>query len=1349
MMLRICFCFWVILFGHLPSLGGQSISETLIEGDYLLEVKAWEKADGLPNFHMTSMIQSQKGLLFFYSPNVGVYSFNGNQFKDLASIETEKLFFSGEKKEEAKLGEDINGNIWIASFKQERSVLNKIMISNAGATETQSLASYAGSIPDSISLFSEQLRFYQFNNTLYFISFDSPKIWRYNGHFQQIVNQNEICTNCYLFPTIKDKEFLQYDYGKQLLTLVDQSGSALLPSYAIPQGKNTKIRTPYLNNDFSILFYNRISGWEKVVLNEASLFLESINIRGNTVGYTPYDKATPSHPFRLFSDPAEELKLKLQDEIIFEDLRQIFLRKLDLRLSFLVQESSPGSFWLSSSSHLIHLSIKKKRFEVVDLPVKIPSVRSIYPFDQNRLQVSTYSGNFLLSSDGEEIENVNILRNSLVIRATKKVGQKFWYGTESGLLNGQWPDKNKFSVETLFSTNLVISDLFPQKDGKVLIGTSGGVFEFNPATEKKMLLALAGHMVHTFNQSSNQHLWIGNNKGLFNLTTQKTYFPKHQVYHIYEETPGHFWLATDQGLIEWAFESEDYQTYSIKHGFSENKLHCVYPDQQGNLWMSTNNGLIQFNKKRQQSKVFFRKDGLPGNEFNQFAHYQDPQGILYLGGTRGLVKFDPNRILGESDSLRYPLYLRTLQVFDKQNQLCFQTKLENYSTDKTIRLPSNSYRAELVFDLPYYEFEKIKKEWRILPKNSNWMTIVDDKVNLLLPEYSPQELEIKAYKEGLEHQSKRVSIKFKKTKPIYKTPVFLALLSLIVIGLISTLARQGERYEKKRLKKLVLQRTADLEKKNTIIQVQKEELEKINTYKSNFFKNITHDFRTPISIILGSSNKIIEEKKVSKAILDQIHRISRNAAQLNQLVEQVFELSKIDNKQLQINPSSIEWGRYCRSTFQSLQPLAEEKNITFRIDKLPSQLLYLELDLQKIEQITRNLLGNALKFTPDNGTVLFSSRVLENTVEFSISDSGPGIPAQEQSQVFDRYFQGRNTDNLNATGLGLGLAICKEYLQLMDGKIEVGASSLGGALFTVSFPKRLSTSTPKELVSKPTTLFQHTNSSIPEILFNHGKPTLLVVEDNPDLLSLYRDFLVEHYSLLLAKDGQKALELLDQSHLSVDLILSDVMMPRINGLELLETLKKDPKYTLVPFILISALTDNPYKLRALKIGVDAYISKPFSDKELLIRIENLLHYQNLRRAFQKTNALNPTKEISIASNSKPEDLLLSASANEWLRKLEKITLNLLADPSLKISKIATELDISERALRYKIKSFTGLSPSEYLMKSRMAKAFQLITQGKHLTIAEVCYKVGLKNTSNFAKNFKAEYGRSPSAYLKR
>ena len=422
---------------------------------------------------------------------------------------------------------------------------------------------------------------------------------------------------------------------------------------------------------------------------------------------------------------------------------------------------------------------------------------------------------------------------------------------------------------------------------------------------------------------------------------------------------------------------------------------------------------------------------------------------------------------------------------------------------------------------------------------------------------------------------------------------------------------------------------------------------------------------------------------------------------------------------------------------------------TFGRDKLPNQLLYLELDLQKMEQIIRNLLGNALKFTPDNGTVLVSSSVLENTVEFSISDSGSGIPVQEQSQIFDRYFQGRNTDNLNTTGLGLGLAICKEYLQLMDGKIEVGTSSLGGALFTVSFPKHLSTSLPKELVSKPTTLFQQSNSSIPEILFNHGKPTLLVVEDNPDLLSLYRDFLVEHYSLLLAKDGHKALELLNQSHLSVDLILSDVMMPRINGLELLEILKKDPKYTLVPFILITAITDNPYKLKALKIGVDAYISKPFSDKELLIRIENLLHYQNLRKAFQKRNALNPTKEISIASNSKPEDLLLSASANEWLRKLEKVTLNLLADPSLKISKIAAELDISERALRYKIKSFTGLSPSEYLMKSRMAKALQLITQGKHLTIAEVCYKVGLKNTSNFAKNFKAEYGRLPSAYLKR
>jgi signal transduction histidine kinase/DNA-binding response OmpR family regulator len=1110
-----------------------------------------------------------------------------------------------------------------------------------------------------------------------------------------------------------------------------------------PTGRKCQTLSSYLSihND-SLKFSNHIVNQKNKTTNYKK---GKYRIQKDTL--LSFDSTFQNHSLQI-----KKISLLFEEDTVIDNLQNFLFTQFALKgINMGNITSKENVFWMTSQTHLIRLTLRKKHFEVVNLPFNEPSVRSIHPIDSTTLLISTYNGDSFLATDNLSIKHFQKpFFNGSVIRDIQKINNKYWFGTEMGIIPGFIGENYKCNLKEIYRQNSGNALMHIPEKNELLIGMSyHGLISLNLDNNQEKTI-IKGESIYTIFESKQQDIWIGFSSGLCNYKSKATYFKEFCIYHIYEEKPSKFWLATNKGLIEWEVGSMNYKVYDTSDGFSNNRIHSVYPDRKDNLWMSTDYGLIKFNKSKHYIKTFFKKDGLPNDEFNRYAHFQNEFGELFFGGINGLIKFDPNNILWENPQSLSPIIPRFIEVYDNKNVLCFQQNIGDFKMDKKIQIPSNSHRIELHFEFSNFdEPSELKKEWKTSSIYPSWESITENKITLHFLEYGQEDIEIRAYKTtDLVNQS-LLQLQITKPIPFYKTTLFIFISIIGLIGLTIIITKSIYNYEQRKLRQLVKIKTQSIESQKEQILIQKEELQKVNTYKSKFFKNVSHDFKTPLSIILGITEGLEKNNKIQSTVLRQISKIKENTLQINNLTEQIFELSRIDNKTLSLQESTIEWSRFCKHIVDSFAPLAESKQIELRINQLPSYPLFLRLDQNKTEQIIRNLIDNALKFTPPLGKVYFSSFEDKNTIYFKVIDSGFGIRENEKNQVFDRYYQGQNTDELYITGLGLGLSICKEYVDLMKGSISVTTSSFGGASFQVTLPKNLSDEIPEKNIETigDKTPQSSTYKSEPSIILNPNKPCLLIVEDNIDLLNFYKEELAPNYSLLLATNGTQALDILNKSYLSVDLIISDVMMPKTNGFQLLEIIKQDPKHMSIPFIFITALAANEQKLNALKIGVDTYLIKPFSMEELSIRIKNLLYYKKLRNLVN--NDINTTEKSDQKAKSTFTSNQNNTTQNELLTQFEKAVNEKIGDPNLRIHTVAEALQISERTLRYKIKELTGLKPSEYITKVRLSKAMELLQNRRYNTVAEICYHVGFKNASSFSRLFKKEYGRVPSSYLNR
>lgn len=555
---------------------------------------------------------------------------------------------------------------------------------------------------------------------------------------------------------------------------------------------------------------------------------------------------------------------------------------------------------------------------------------------------------------------------------------------------------------------------------------------------------------------------------------------------------------------------------------------------------------------------------------------------------------------------------------------------------------------------------------------------------------------------------------------------------------------------KKKTKELEIQ----VKDRTQTIEKQAEKLRQLDQAKSRFFANMSHELRTPLTLLLGPISSLMKENKLTSRQAGLLKMARQNGVQLQKLVNSILDLNKLEAGKLELQEEATMVSSFFRLHIAQFETLATHKQIDFRSKLLIDNELGILMDQSKTQQILANLLSNAFKHTPKGGKIEVCVSELKSTdgqemLQLQVSDTGTGIHADDIPYLFDRYFQTNQPNKPAQGGTGIGLAICKEYATLFGGSIRVESVFEKGSTFQFVFPIKiapvLESGHSSKLIMEDELSKNQTNNIHGQVSqTGQEKANILIVEDNLHLRDYINLVLAKNYKVIAVENGKEALDFLNTkkaksiiSHSSF-VIVSDLMMPVMDGYQLLETLKSNDDYRHIPFIMLTARATMRDKLKALRIGVDDYMLKPFEEEELLARIANLLRNARMRQ-ISSAEVQGGLSEIARPAISK-EDA-------EWLELLENTTLKEIQQFEFKLETLAYGLHVSRRQLGRRVKELTGLTPSEYVLETRLQLARQMLEQRQVKTVKEVVYAVGVKNSKHFSRQFKDRFGKTPSEFI--
>lgn len=542
-----------------------------------------------------------------------------------------------------------------------------------------------------------------------------------------------------------------------------------------------------------------------------------------------------------------------------------------------------------------------------------------------------------------------------------------------------------------------------------------------------------------------------------------------------------------------------------------------------------------------------------------------------------------------------------------------------------------------------------------------------------------------------------------------------------------------------------------LQKSKQTIEKQANELHQLYENKNRFFANIAHELRTPLTLIAGPIFKVLKNNHLPQAAQQSLSIANRNINYLQQLTNQILDLSKKEFGELSVQISNFQFSDILNALVQDFQPFANYQKIEFTPPNNIHNDIQLSTDGEKLFIVLKNLLSNAFKYTDSGRSVTFDYVDMNDQIQITVQDTGRGISKEDLKNIFNRYFQTNDPNAPIEGGTGIGLAVCKEYIESIGGTIQVNSEIGKGSTFVVQFPKKINgaISDNINLSFSQQILVEESISNAAVPIISDDMPTVLVVEDNLDICQYLQSILQHNYQLIFANNGEEALHQLGR-HSKVDLILTDLMMPVMDGFELIENLKSQDNYRNIPIITLTARSEMADKLQALRIGVDDYLVKPFNEEELQIRIKHLLNNSTQRQAFlEEITEIAENGERATADNE-PEmesSSSISKADAEWLNELEQIVKKRITDLDFNVNQLCLDAAISSSQLYRKLKGLTGLSPKNYINQIRYHQAKQLLENRRFSSVKKVAYEVGFKDEKNFSKNFKKRYGKNPSSYL--
>ncbi|NDW10630.1 response regulator [Dysgonomonas sp. 520] len=999
--------------------------------------------------------------------------------------------------------------------------------------------------------------------------------------------------------------------------------------------------------------------------------------------------------------------------------------------------------------------------------IKGKAVRKIVEPQKDILWIATEDGGLnIYNTKTEEVkvfDRIETLGHNVHELFYNDAKKEMWIGTfRNGLFcynlsSGAWEQYMPGSQNGLASD--AIFAIVKERSGTMWVGTTQGLRYYD--SEKNMFLkinhpVLDNDFIYCLLIDKDNNIWAGTrNSGLFRVDsktgevngwsakTNNSQLKDDYITSLYQDSDNRIWIGTNNGGLQYIDLSDlTIKTLANELSLSKTTICSTIEDELGRLWISTSQGLYQFNKERSAFICYTVEDGLPINQFNFSSSIQAQNGQLYFGCVNGFISFIPEDI--KIERKLFHVHLINLNV---NNQIVTSIGKDSPLTGALDDMTdiTFSYGQSRSFSIDYAAISlgntsTINYQVRLLGVDREWRNVGQECkfVGSNLP-FGNYTLQIRANNsnEGWE-QAPIKEIRFIIKSPFYLS-VWAFLIYIVVIGLIIYIVYRI-------FSMRIRERNAV-----TLANMEKENMEEINRVKMDFFTSVSHELKTPLSLIMAPLKYVSTHEKLSAESSERLDVAIKNTNKMVGLIDELVTFNKVESGNFQFYIQKGNPLDFIENIALLFKESALEKSISFYIhcENNGEEVWF---SPSYVEKITNNLLSNAIKFTPSGGNIIISAAITENSegytcLRIDVKDTGIGIAKEELDNIFERYYQTKRGYNVNNKGWGMGLALVKKFAKIHKGDIYVESSIGEGSCFVVTLNVSESSFSAQDKINPDKTLIslnqyefaapfleQANSTPLSEKKSSYLESSILIVEDNEELLRFLSNMFTPKYNVFLAKNGVEALEIARKY--PVDLVISDVMMPEMDGNEMCKILKNDISTSHIPIILLTAKNDTEDVKKGYESGVEAYVEKPFDPEILELQAKNIIHMKQVQRG-----------KIVSALGDNVESESLSKYDKEFMEQINRLIEENMDNDQFSVANITQSLSVSRSLLHVKMKSLLNISIGDYIRKKRLNKACELLSNGYN--VSETAYRTGFSDPNYFSKSFKKEYGVSPTEYQKK
>jgi len=897
-------------------------------------------------------------------------------------------------------------------------------------------------------------------------------------------------------------------------------------------------------------------------------------------------------------------------------------------------------------------------------------------------------------------------------------------------------------------------------EGPILwIGTFGkGLIRYDTANKTFQVIGndntkpvfLTNNIIRTILVDKQNSLWVGTQNGLNRIPLRNFNPQQYSIQHffydhsalsgddiltLFQDSQNRIWVGTKAKGLHY-FDGKKFNRINLRIGNTViTSIHSILEDDDKNLWISTNQGIIKYNTNLKTVVIYDQKDGLASNEFNDNSALKLDSNKFYFGSPSGATYFDATKI---SLNQYAPQVLitdlkiknETIHANDKDGIL-----EKSIGFTQTITLDYDKANFSINFAIPNYIRSKNNQySYRLTGLENNWTTTKNAEANFAIQNPGTYTFEVRgANNDGVWNKNPTTLTVIVNPAPWRSIWAFLLYAIIIGLGLYGLI--------------WIMKSKARLKQKLELEYLETKRIEENNRAKLDFFTNISHEFRTPLTLILGPLQQILSDYNGTNEMYKKLLVIEGSANHLLSLINRLMDFRKLENDQATLESANGNIVKFTKEIFLSFIEYAKDGGYDYNFESSDDEILAY-FDRYKLERVFYNLISNAFRYTPKGGSINIKIDHNPENLFIAVEDSGVGISEEHIDKIFNLFFEipmhNQVQKNYNK-GTGIGLSIVKNIVKLHKGSIDVTNKPSGGVIFKVTLPLGREHLLDSEIIPdfkisddieqyaaqlEPAETIE--NEDIDDLIVNDEKQTILLVEDHKVLRKFMKNLLKKDYNIIEAENGRIAFE--KAQKYVPNLIISDVIMPEMVGTELCSKIKENIKTSHIPVILLTSRSSLVYKFEGLESGADDYISKPFNLMEFKLRVKNLL---------------NTTERLKIKFSSEdsfiPSEITVSSLDEELLKKAFKIVEENISNEQFDIPFFCSELGVSRTMLFLKVKAWTNFTPNEFIHEIRLKRAAQLLEQNK-LNISEISYKVGFNNPKYFSKCFQKKYGETPSQY---